>query len=711
MELEKYTINSNEICPEISYGPFKNLIYNKNVLSYGELSANETLNSATNKLQEVISQQNNPSLTNNILFVGKVQSGKTSALEMFTALAFDNGYQMVVIYGGYDSTLLKQTKDRFAKSFDVANEKVILLTTEDKGDFDKIDSNILNMHVKKNKPVIVITMKRPVAMKKTNMLLKNISDLDLKAFIIDDEGDQAGPNIAKDKQNDMSKTYKQIVKMKSILKDPPYLSVTATPHVNIFLDEYSAIRPDNILLIEPAEGYCGSNTFHLNNNDLVHIVNDDIAIISNERRLPPSLKESLIYFFIASAIKKYIDDKNGDESDMIIHSYKEKTAHFDIEEIVNSYIEDLKSSIKNNSPDLDIKFNEIEKYYNKHFKNLYEKDYPFSIIKKDIYIVISTTKLFLKNSSSISNPSFEKLFPHKIYIGGELLQRGVTFKNLVTTYFTRWAKTGGNMDTNLQRARWFGYRNKYLKLCKIFTTIDIANEFSGLAESENELWEEFYQFGQGNLNIDDIIIPIPDLSKQKPFRKNAALYKRIKANRWLPQKYSVIDKKSIKNNNNIVEKLKNNYSLLQTTKGRRDNKHSADYINVPPSELIDYLLRLEGIFSNHQFGSIYKKMQSLIFEQTEDIPIIFINKKSGEPRERNLTNDYAIPVLQQGASSDQPNKVIYEGDASVIVNPENINIQIHKILPIYNDVPQDIQYAFALYIPNLKSYYARGEND
>ena len=76
-----------------------------------------------------------------------------------------------------------------------------------------------------------------------------------------------------------------------------------------------------------------------------------------------------------------------------------------------------------------------------------------------------------------------------------------------------------------------------------------------------------------------------------------------------------------------------------------------------------------------------------------------------------MTNDYAIPVLQQGASSDQPNKVIYEGDASVIVNPENINIQIHKILPIYNDVPQDIQYAFALYIPNLKSYYARGEND
>ena len=45
----------------------------------------------------------------------------------------------------------------------------------------------------------------------------------------------------------------------------------------------------------------------------------------------------------------------------------------------------------------------------------------------------------------------------KIFIG-ELLQRGVTFPNLVTTYFTRRPKTGGNVDTTLQRARWLGYR-------------------------------------------------------------------------------------------------------------------------------------------------------------------------------------------------------------------------------------------------------------
>jgi len=63
------------------------------------------------------------------------------------------------------------------------------------------------------------------------------------------------------------------------------------------------------------------------------------------------------------------------------------------------------------------------------------------------------------------------------YLGGDLLQRGVTFENLITTYFTRWAKMGGNMDTNLQRARWFGYRSKYIDLCKIFTTKEISVEF------------------------------------------------------------------------------------------------------------------------------------------------------------------------------------------------------------------------------------------
>ena len=51
--------------------------------------------------------------------------------------------------------------------------------------------------------------------------------------------------------------------MKKQLCNPLYLSVTATPQAVVFLDEYSQLRPDSIRLIEPGNGYCGADVYHL----------------------------------------------------------------------------------------------------------------------------------------------------------------------------------------------------------------------------------------------------------------------------------------------------------------------------------------------------------------------------------------------------------------------------------------------------------------
>ena len=49
------------------------------------------------------------------------------------------------------------------------------------------------------KPIFLISMKRPAAMSKVNDLLGRIDKTKLKAFIIDDEGDQASLNTKKNK--------------------------------------------------------------------------------------------------------------------------------------------------------------------------------------------------------------------------------------------------------------------------------------------------------------------------------------------------------------------------------------------------------------------------------------------------------------------------------------------------------------------------------
>ena len=713
--IEKYIVKKDKQELTINYGKYTELVHKKQIDSYGEDSANNIRENIKNKFINSLYQLNNTDKNNNILFVGKVQSGKTSSLEMYTALAFDNGYQMVIIYGGYDSTLLSQTRKRFSKTFDIPqiptldDENAIVFSTEDTSTLNLLNADKISMLISSNRPIILLTMKRPDAMKKVNEFLKRIQELNIKAFIIDDEGDQASLNTKKDKKNDASATYREIKQMKKVLNNPLYLAVTATPQANIFLDEYSAVKPDDIMLIDPAVGYCGANIYH-QTSELIDIVNDDISDISNGMSMPTSLRNAINYFIIASAIKMNVTiDKKANYSDMIVHSHRTTKHHKILYNMINSYIEDLKNCILYDSNDLGGRLNIFKQCYREYFYEKYNTTYNFDNLKENILMVIKQIEPILKNSKGGNSQTIENLTYHKIYIGGDLLQRGVTFENLITTYFTRWAKMGGNMDTNLQRARWFGYRSKYIDLCKIFTTKEISVEFYGLAETEEDLWEQFYQIEQHEKNISDVVIVSPEYSNQKPCRRNVANYKKLKFNnRWLKQKFCIADEHQIDRNNALIEKLKKDYKIENTTIGRRDGNISASYIVIPPLALIDLLNSIEGILENNPFGGI--DICNAISKCTYDIPLIFISKENNEARTRSLyPNDLEIKVLQQGADNIDPNKVIYEGDAAVIIDKNKFNMQIHKIEPYdkQNNRKYKEQYMFAIYSPSETSYYIK----
>jgi Z1 domain len=60
------------------------------------------------------------------------------------------------------------------------------------------------------------------------------------------------------------------------------------------------------------------------------------------------------------------------------------------------------------------------------------------------------------------NPT-EPTSPFTVYVGGNIVSRGVTFANLLGMYFTRNVQSRLQQDTYIQRARMFGDRGKYLE--------------------------------------------------------------------------------------------------------------------------------------------------------------------------------------------------------------------------------------------------------
>ena len=299
---------------------------------------------------------------------------------------------------------------------------------------------------------------------------------------------------------------------------------------------------------------------------------------------------------------------------------------------------------------------------------------------------------------------------HKIYIGGDLLQRGLTFSNLLVSYFTRFAKSGGNMDTTLQRARWFGYRSKYLDLCKIFTTIEIAKEFTVLAEVEDDLWEQFDDLENGLLEINDIIIQAEN-TKQSPTAKNKAKFKKVSfKNRWIKQKFIVVNDDEINANNRRIEKLISSISSWRTTTiGSAIDAKTAQYKMFSADELIDLIQSVDTAFDREPFNK--KPLVDLI--GSSDIPVILMwTDDTNKIRYRSIYNDAAqdrIKALHQGANTTDVDRLTYLGDQKVVVDPEKVNIQIHFVSPGItksNRLGKD-QYMFAIYIPKDKIYFVK----
>lgn len=718
--MEQYIINSEDQVEPVTIiqGKYYEKIHKKHITSYGDFGAANIRDNITSTFREALIQLNTPAKSNNMLLVGKVQSGKTSNLELFTALAFDNGFNLVIIYGGYDSTLLGQTTNRFKKTFDIPNDMdysddtpVVFSSSDDSAQLITIDDEIIEDLLDAHKPIFLISMKRPVAMNKVNNLLARIDKSKLKAFIIDDEGDQASLNTKKNKALDASATYASIVTMKDLLNDPLYLSVTATPQALIFLDEYSRLRPDSIRLIEPGQGYCGVDAYHLYDSGTIELINDEDQQDLSNGVLADSLKNAIRHYIIASAIM-FIRGRKS--SEMIIHSHRNVSAHSTIYRMVDAFIQSFKAQVEyTDTEGLETTKSEYKLAYSIFFDAKVQCTYDFDSLWDIICNkVIRRVYLILKNSAGQVTQASEGLRKYKIYIGGDLLQRGVTFPGLVTTYFSRLAKDSGNMDTNLQRARWFGYREKWIDLCKIFTSETIAREFTNLSEIETDLWEQFYSIQSGEMQIDEILIHA-DNTKQKPTRKNVATYNTVVfRSKWIKQRVGIFDKNQVSTNNALVDNLLNSVTLQNTSAGRTDGKTTAQYSIINRKDLSTLIDHMQTIFDLEPFER--RPLIDLI-ESSGDIPVILMNDIDGSGRKRSFYPNNKIYALQQGADNKDKGKAIFLGDSHVVVDKDQINIQIHKIIPKKKDPSGNItiltdytQYMFAIYVPKGKKYYVKG---
>lgn len=635
--------------------------------------------------------------TNTGIIIGKVQSGKTSNFIALTAMAFDNGYNIAIVLGGNKNILLDQNKQRIKESFNVDSDKLVVLDTNSNSDI--IAEREIERFVKRGVKVIIVGLKHHKHIDKISDVFTSSFLQNQTTLIIDDEGDQATLNTKKYSKTSAfpSAIYNSVNNLRKKLNNHTFVSVTATPQANMLIDSFDVLSPDFGCLVEPSPDYCGLADFHsaTNEDKYVKVIPDQEPSIFELSGLPESYITAMAMFFVSNGIRKYRGDYGNHA--MLFHPSVQMTGH----ELVRARVQSLLDSWQQRAeiPN-DMAFERLRAVLISAY-NIYKCDGitipDYNELEPFIIDSIKACSSIMVCNSNTDASENSKHYKTNIFVGGNMVERGLTIKGLAITYLIRRAKGKSNIDNTEQRARWFGYKRKYLDVCRVFTTIQIKKDFHNIYEHDEALWDTI----QKNLNAGKEFKDIPRI-----FMNNSNLLRLTRPN---VAKEERLEYGQIRQQNSFIlnESVElDNLKLLENLRGENSNscvlKHFGSY-NHLYVENVYYRNLVRAVLSKFKFPSTCnfsnKFFEGILqaFEMSKINPlidIVFMRHNDFSVGNRAVDANGNIETgLMIGYSTN------YIGDRKIPDQKPNVmQLQVHMIKP--NNL--DINYfspCFAFYLP------------
>ncbi len=472
------------------------------------------------------------------MVMGNVQSGKTLNYIGLINKAADIGYKVFILIGGHQNDLRKQTQQRIDEGFIGKTSKHLAdafkiskpygvgkyrnyvdvdFLTSTLSDFSSGVANATGKSLRGNTPTIFVVKKNTVILENLLKWIKQHHNLDpennirLKSqlMFIDDEADYATPN-SKKMRDEISKTPETIRKLLNLFERSTYVGYSATPFANIFMDPYvedkwegdNLFPSDFMVRVPTPENYVGQNYYfdaeHYGKGDPVVIIDAKekpmLPLTGHKKttlveEMPDSLKESILAFIISCAIR------NGRG-----HSKKHKTMMINITYInilqkeitwqVEQYKKEIEKAVRTFSNLKNYMDSDVMKSLKKVFEKRFDVPETFEDIRKHFEKATSKIKVIGVNAESGNNLDYS-LYKENglsaIVVGGHKLSRGLTLEGLSVTYFSRNSK---NYDTLMQMCRWFGYRDGWRDVCKVYMPIESYDHYSFVSEAISDLYAE-----------------------------------------------------------------------------------------------------------------------------------------------------------------------------------------------------------------------------
>ncbi len=602
------------------------------------------------------------------LLYGKVQSGKTRNLICLTGKLLDEDYKLVIVLTSNTLSLLDQNLDRFDKVFgreELKKDIKIIKSADIKSDY--YNNKKFDYYFKNEKKIIIFCLKHQKHIEDVFKKLKDTEYLKCKSLILDDEGDDITQNSAINKLDpttgeeiNRTSVNKNLVDLKNTF-NCSLISITATPQSNLLLQPQQELAPTWCETLNVSNEYCGLEDY-LNDEESFEIIEDDWKKLHDEDGVIESLKNALSFFIVSSTILRFHNKENG-KTQMLVHTDKLTVSHETLETKIKLTLEHYFKS-KTFKDEIFLKFNEYYENIRKRNNDLKLKEFSsYNFIETidliEVIKVNSKDNIFLtKKMEEI----IEDSPPHIIFIGGELLDRGITIPQLVTTYISRESK---QVDTLLQRARWLGYRKEIFYLSKIFFTEKLFEAYQKIVLANNFMLKMLEYCAEKNINLKDFDFKLRLEGNLNITNKNKAQWETYDPEWFLQETPNI----NIQNNKLNLDKVEHFIDLLEGSVMEYMNlKGRSTFLN-----LCKFLNEFYTYEKDFKFKNLIQFLEDLKLDDDEEVEVLVMRNRN--PEERSLKNNFHVNNLFQGPNKSNHN--LYPGDRNLL--GKKIQLQIHFV--------------------------------
>lgn len=629
------------------------------------------------------------------LVVGYVQSGKTMSFTTVAALARDNAYQMIIVIAGTSVPLLRQSTDRLLKDLrlltrrdrrwqhfenptaDSSDGRNIRATLQDWDDSD--------LQPGERRTVLITVMKQHTHLDNLNELLASLPMTGKPVLVIDDEADQAGLNTWV-RRKDESATYRKLLGLRRLVPHHSYLQYTATPQAPLLINLIDVLSPRFAEVLTPGPDYVGGREFFFARRSLVRVIPDnEIPSPTNDVTEPPeTLISALRLFFLGVAAGMVLEAGEGNRS-MLVHPSQRTDSHQLYLNWVRGITSEWLATLDLNSSAQDRK--ELLADFKKAHSDL-KKTVPglpsSAELERRLKHAIRQTRIEEINTRTSATPqvSWNATYPH-ILVGGQAMDRGFTVEGLTVTYMPRGLGVG-HADSFQQRARFFGYKRRYIGYCRVFLESAALEAYKGYVLHEEDVRTRLLSHTKSGRPLIEWKREFFLTKALKPTRKSVLGFDYMRINlggEWWSQSVPYENEDAIESNRLVTKQF------LESVNLRDDKGHKLRSVIMRHRVASETSLKavMEDLLTQYRVvapddSSVYTTLLLLLHEHVErkqDASCDVYWMSGGATRERSIDADGGIVNLFQGAHPNKEGK-IYPGDRNIRAD-NRVTIQIHNL--------------------------------